>query len=74
VDHHTIRLKIRDQAARDGDALLAAGIRLRGRSIACIEETGNSIIRSRARLVLSRVLLERSRRRLPLVSPLPAPL
>jgi hypothetical protein len=65
MDRQTIRLQIRDQTVKDGDALFLAGIRLCGRTRARIEKSGDAIVRSRARLILSRVRVERSKRWLP---------
>ena len=61
MDLQTIRLRIRDQTAKDSYALFVSGIRLCGRTRACIEKSGDAIVRSRARLILSRVRLEHSK-------------
>lgn len=64
MNQAAIRLHTREQTERDRNRLLVQGKRLARASLATIERTGNSIIRSRARLVLSRVRLGRSHRRL----------
>jgi len=61
MDQATLRLRIR---ATDSRALLLTGASLSRQSLVSIERSGNSIIRSRARLVLSRARLERGGRRL----------
>ena len=65
MDRQTIRLQIRDQTAKDSYALFVSGVRLCGQTRACIEKSGNAIVRSRARLIPSRVRVERSKRWLP---------
>ena len=65
MNRQTIRLRVRDQTAKDRYALFVSGIRLCGRTRACIEKSGDAIVRSRARLILSRVRVERSKRQLP---------
>ncbi len=63
----------RQQAAKDGRALLISGARLLEQSVASIERSGNSIIRSRAQWLLSHARLERSGTEPSPASPLPRP-
>jgi hypothetical protein len=58
MDQATLRLRIRERAAVDSRALLVAGDRLSRQSFACIERSGNYVIRSRALLVLCRARLD----------------
>src|SRR5882724_11009655 len=56
----TLPYRMRQQAAKDRRALLITGARLLEKSVASIERSGNSIIRSRAQLLLSHVRLDRN--------------
>jgi hypothetical protein len=64
MDQATLRLPAGEQVAIDGRALLVKSARLSRQSLLSTERSGNCILQSRVRLVLSEARLDRSQRRL----------
>jgi hypothetical protein len=64
MDQAALRLRTREQAARDGAALLVQGGRLTNASLAMIERSRKTITESGAQLVMSRLRLKQSHRQL----------